>query len=287
MYINVGYELRFNLACNSTVVALLNVHPSRERDLRAPDEMRICPTVPVERFNDGFGNRCCRFLAPAGTLHLRHSTIIQDSGLPDEEDVNAAQIDVNCLPRETLPFLLSSRYCEVDLLSEIAWGLFGNIAPGWPRVRAVCDWVHAHLTFGYEFARPTRTANEALREKKGVCRDFQHLAIAFCRCLNIPARYATGYLGDIRIAAGPDPMDFNAWFEAYLGDRWWIFDARHRQPRIGRVLMARGRDAADVAFITSFGQLVLTSFKVVSKEIVQPDVWKFTGQSSPRSKLPK
>jgi transglutaminase-like putative cysteine protease len=188
----------------------------------------------------------------------------------------AREVPVEYLPHETLQFLLSSRYCEVDLLSDTASWLFGGLPRGWQRVQAVCDWVHDHVTFGYEYARSTRTAMEVYNERVGVCRDFQHLAVTLCRCLNIPARYVTGYLGDIGVPAAPCPMDFSAWFEVYLEDRWWTFDARHNMPRIGRVLMATGRDAADVAITTSFGSAYLRKFEVVTDEVhaaVQVPAW--------------
>jgi transglutaminase-like putative cysteine protease len=179
----------------------------------------------------------------------------------------AREISVEDLPDQTLLYLLSSRYCEVDLLSNTAAELFGGLPRGWRRVQAVCDWVHDHLTFGYQHARSTRTALEAYHERTGVCRDFQHLAITLCRCLNIPARYATGYLGDIGVPVMPLPMDFSAWFEVYLENRWWTFDARHNTPRIGRILIATGRDAADVAITTSFGTACLRKFEVFTDEV--------------------
>lgn len=166
-----------------------------------------------------------------------------------------------------LPFLLPSRYCEADRLGPFAWSRFGQIPPGWGRVQAVCDYVHGHLRFNYEQARATRTALEAWEEGVGVCRDFTHLAITLCRCLNIPARYATGYLGDIGVPADPAPMDFSAWFEVWLGGRWFTFDARHNQRRIGRLVMARGRDAADCALTTTFGPHILRTFKVRTDEV--------------------
>jgi transglutaminase-like putative cysteine protease len=206
-------------------------------------------------------------VAPKGSLRLYNSTLIEDSGQPDAIDLQAREVPVDLLPEDTLRYLLGSRYCETDLLSDTAARLFGGLPRGWRRVQAVCDWVHNHTTFGYNFARKTRTAVEVFNEQVGVCRDFQHLAVTFCRCLNIPARYATGYLGDIGVPVSPSPMDFSAWFEAYLEDRWWTFDARHNTQRIGRVLMAVGRDAADVAITTSFGWAYLKKFDVVSDEV--------------------
>ena len=200
-------------------------------------------------------------------IRLFNSTLIADSGLPDPVNPDARETPLDQLPEQALGYLLASRYCEVDLLSNTACSLFGHLPRGWQRVRAVCDWVHSNVTFGYQYARNTRTALEVLNERVGVCRDFQHLAVTFCRCLNIPARYATGYLGDIGVPPVPDPMDFSAWFEAYLEGRWWTFDARHNHPRIGRVLMATGRDAADVAITTSFGTSWLQKFEVVTDEV--------------------
>jgi transglutaminase-like putative cysteine protease len=209
-------------------------------------------------------------VAPQGTVRLYSSTVISDSGLPDETAMGSAQAPVDKLPPELLQFLLASRYCEVDKLSNFAWQQFGYFQPGAPCVQAICDWVHQNVTFGYQFARPTKTAVDVLAERNGVCRDFQHLAITLCRCMHIPARYATGYLGDIGIPAMDAPMDFSAWFEVYLGGRWWTYDARFNTPRIGRVLIATGRDAADVAITTSFGSSCLTSFKVISEEMATP-----------------
>jgi len=267
MLIRLGYEIQFELPVEAAFIGLVNIHPSRMQDLREPDELIVEPQVPIFRFTDAFGNRCTKFLARKGTLRLYNSTLIEDSGEPDAVNRSAREVPVEDLPEETLLYLLGSRYCEVDLLSNTAAELFGGLPRGWSRVQAVCDWVHNHVTFGYEYARCTRTATEVYNERTGVCRDFQHLAITMCRCLNIPARYATGYLGDIGIPPVPSPMDFSAWFEVYLEDRWWTFDARHNTPRIGRVLMATGRDAADAAITTSFGSAELKKFEVVSEEV--------------------
>jgi transglutaminase-like putative cysteine protease len=267
MLIRLGYDIRFELLLDVPFIGLVNVHPSRVQDLREPDELTVEPTVPITRYNDSFGNRCTKFLAPKGSLRLYNSTLIEDSGEPDPVNWCAREMPVEKLPEGTLLYLLSSRYCEVDLLSQKAVELFGGLPRGWRRVQAICDWVHNHVTFGYGYARSTRTATEVFNEREGVCRDFQHLAITLCRCLNIPARYATGYLGDIGVPPLPLPMDFSAWFEVYLEDRWWTFDARHNTPRIGRVLMATGRDAADAAITTSFGSANLKKFQVVSDEV--------------------
>lgn len=267
MLIRLGYDIQFDVPQDVPFVGLLNVHPSRVQDLHEPDELTVEPAVPISSFIDLFGNRCTKFLAPAGPLRLYNSTLIEDSGEPDAVNRWAREIPVEYLPEKTLMYLLASRYCEVDLLTDTAARLFGGLPRGWGRVQAVCDWVHNHVTFGYQYARCTRTAVEVLNERVGVCRDFQHLAITLCRCLNIPARYATGYLGDIGVPPVPCPMDFSAWFEVYLEDRWWTFDARHNTPRIGRVLMATGRDAADAALTTSFGSAYLRKFEVVTDEV--------------------
>jgi transglutaminase-like putative cysteine protease len=265
----VGYDIQFQIPAPVSIVALLNVHPSRAHDLRSPDELTIEPAAPVERYIDSFGNRCTRFMAEPGTLRLSNETLIWDSGIADPVDPDASEVPVQELPHELLRYLLNSRYCEVDRFTSIAWELFGGLPKGWSRVQAVCDWVHSRVRFGYEYASPTKSALDVYTERFGVCRDFQHLAVTLCRALNIPARYATGYLGDIRIPPAPYPMDFSAWFEAYLDGRWWTFDARHNEPRVGRVLMATGRDASDVAITTSFGAANLIQFTVISEEIPQ------------------
>jgi transglutaminase-like putative cysteine protease len=268
MQIRLGYDIRFDVWQQVPIVALLSVHPSRRGYLRGPDQITVEPNVRTEEYYDSFGNICTRILAPPGVLRLTNSTVIDDSGLPDAEGFGAREVPVEELPADVLRFLMGSRFCEVDLLSPAALELFGHLPRGWQRVKAVCDWVHAKVTFGYPFARPTRTALDVFTERIGVCRDFQHLAITFCRALNIPARYATGYLGDIGVVVSPSPMDFSAWFEVYLEDRWWTFDARHNIPRIGRVLIGTGLDATDVAITTSFGSAKLAHFQVVTEEII-------------------
>jgi transglutaminase-like putative cysteine protease len=276
MLIRLGYDIQFDIPAPVPMVAMLNLHPSRIADLREPDELRITPAVPVETYHDSYGNLCTRFVAPAGELRLFNSTLVEDSGETDPVSPGARQVPVQDLPSEVLRYLLASRYCEVDQLMNIAGTLFCATEPGWPRVQAICDWVQANITFGYNFASSTKTAQDVYTDRRGVCRDFQHLAITFCRCMNIPARYATGYLGDIGVPLTP-PMDFSAWFEAYLEDRWWTFDARNNRPRIGRVLMATGRDAADVAITTSFGTAWLKSFTVVTDEVAPVTIGNTSG----------
>jgi transglutaminase-like putative cysteine protease len=267
MIIRIGYDIQFDVPVQVPIITLLKVHPSREQDLVEPDAVLTEPDLPVEIFTDTFGNRSARVLAPVGRIRFHNSTLIRDSGLPDEQGFDATEIPVQGLPHEVLPFLMSSRYCEVDLLLNTATELFGNTPYGWQRVRAVCTWVHDNVTFGYKFASRTRTALGVYTERIGVCRDFQHLAITFCRALNIPARYATGYLGDIGVPPDGNPMDFSAWFEVYLGGRWWTLDARHNVSRIGRVLIATGRDATDCAITTSFGHTTLAKFVVITDEV--------------------
>lgn len=270
MYIRCGYELGFNVTTPTTMLLALHVHPSRDNDLLHPDTIHADPDLSIETFFDSFGNRCGRVQVPAGNVRFWGDTVLQDSGRPDPVYPDAQQAPVESLPTEVLPYLLSSRYCEVDVLSDTAWKLFGQTPPGWARAQAIVDWVNNHVTFGYQHARSTKTAVHVLEEGKGVCRDFQHLAITFCRAMNIPARYVTGYLGDIGVPIDPAPMDFSAWFEVYLNGRWHALDARHNKPRVGRILMATGRDATDVALTTSFGHANLTCFRVWTDEVSSP-----------------
>jgi transglutaminase-like putative cysteine protease len=267
MQIRIGYELVYDCPLPVPMVLMLTVHHTRAADLVVPDRLVSDPPLAIRGYRDGFGNWCSRILAPAGRTRLFASGIVNDTGAPDPVTADARQHPVEELPDAVLAFLLASRYCETDRLLDTAWKLFGTTPPGWPRVQAICDYVHRHVAFGYEHARNTRTAWEAWCDHTGVCRDYAHLAVALCRCMNIPARYCTGYLGDIGVPADPSPMDFSAWFEAYLGDGWHTFDARHNTPRIGRVLIAHGRDAADVAISTTFGPNMLAGFSVVTEEI--------------------
>lgn len=266
MQIRVGFEIIYDCPQPTPMILNLHVHYSRASDLVGRDDLVFNPPVPVAAYRDSFGNWCTRIVAPTGRLRIVADAIVRDPGLVDVVVPQARQIAVQDLPEETLLFLLGSRYCETDRLSETAWSLFGNAPTGWGRVQAICDFVHRYISFGYEHARMTRTALEAYSEKTGVCRDYAHLAIAFCRCMNIPARYCTGYLGDIGVPV-TGPMDFAAWFEAFLDGHWYTFDARNNTPRIGRVLIARGRDAADVPISNAFGMTSLISFRVRADEI--------------------
>ncbi len=266
MQIRVGYELIYDCPQPTPMILTLNVHATRATDIVVPDVMTTDPHVPSSAYHDGYGNWCTRIVAPAGRIRIASTGVVRDSGMPDEVAPGAWQHFVQDLPEETLLFLLGSRYCETDRLSQAAWDLFDRAPLGWGRVQAICDFVHRHIAFGYEHANPSKTAEQVFREQRGVCRDYAHLAIAFCRCMNIPARYCTGYLGDIGLPPPYAPMDFAGWFEAYLGGRWYTFDPRNNVPRIGRVLIARGRDAADVAISSTFGPNMLAGFKVYTDE---------------------
>jgi transglutaminase-like putative cysteine protease len=264
--IHIGFDLTYEFAVATPIIFMLNVHPSRAGDLLTPDRLRFAPTLSITPYLDSFSNKCVRVLAPPGLLRVTNDAIIADRGRPDPVDLGAKEHPICDLPNECLIYLVGSRYCETDLMIDTAWTLFGKVRPGWRRVQAICDFVHEQLQFGYQHANATRGAAQALAEHRGVCRDFAHLAITLCRCLNIPARYCTGYLGDIGVPPDPSPMDFSAWFEVFVGGRWFTFDARHNVPRIGRVLIARGRDATDVAISTTFGPNVLKHFQVTTQE---------------------
>jgi transglutaminase-like putative cysteine protease len=267
MQIRAGFDMTFHCTQPTPLLLAVNVHPSQASDLLTPQVIMFDPPVAAREYTDLFGNICTRIIAPPGEISVSTAFVVNDSGLPDETVPDAEQVLVEKLPDDALVFLLGSRYCETDRLSDTAWDLFGGTSPGWRRVQAICDFVHERIAFGYRHARATRTAMEAFQERRGVCRDFAHLAVTLCRCMNIPARYCTGYLGDIGVPPAPAPMDFSAWFDAYLGGQWFTFDARHNSPRIGRILMARGRDATDVAISTAFGRAELLRFHVVTEEV--------------------
>jgi transglutaminase-like putative cysteine protease len=269
MLIRVGYDIELALTAPTALIYMLQVHPSRAADIRQ-EQITLSPPLATDHYQDVFDNHCARVHVDAGvqTVRLRSDAVVHDSGLPDVQDLGAVQWAPANLPVETLQFLLPSRYCEVDgPLLAFAWERFGKTPLGWARVQAICDFVHQHLRFDYQRTLPTRGAQGAFNDKVGVCRDFTHLAITLCRCMNIPARYVTGYLGDIGVPVAPYPMDFSAWFEVYLGQRWHTFDARHNVPRIGRIVIARGRDAADVPITMAFGENSLQRFEVVTEEL--------------------
>lgn len=272
MHIRCGYRIEVITQQPMPTILLLDPHPSRDLDILSGSTSSIKSLidgsdVPWAEYTDGFGNRCRRLVLPPGGATFANDMIIADSGEVDCVDRDAPEIFPGDLPSEVFDYMLSSRYCEVDELSPTAWQLFGNYAPGWNRVQQICNYVNAQIRFDYQFARNTRTAAQAMAEGVGVCRDFTHLAVALCRCMNIPARYCNGFLGDIGVPRDPAPMDYNAWFEAYLGGQWFTFDARHNVPRIGRILVARGRDAADIPMVHTFGPHTLQKFEIVTDEI--------------------
>ncbi len=267
MKIRCGYNLSYYCPQAVPMQFLLSIHPSRERDLVTEQIMRTDPYLPARVVLDHFGNRLTRMTVPPGEISLSADFIVEDSGSPDEVNWDAREVPVDRLPDDVLIYLMGSRYADTDLLGDVAWQLFGGTPRGWARVQAIVDYVHDRIRFDYQLARNTRTASEGHQEQVGVCRDFAHLAVSLCRCMNIPARYCTGYLGDIGVPPVDAPMDWSAWFEVYLSGRWYTFDARHNTPRIGRIVMARGRDATDVAISTAFGSAILGRFDVVTEEV--------------------
>lgn len=262
--IALGCDLEVKCPQDTPMVLLMHVHSSRLLDLIGFEQISSEPLSAGTFLLDDEGNRFWRLVAPAGTSTIQLRSRVRDCGLPEVVEREAAQVPVEALPVQCYPYLRASRYCESDLLAPMAWSLFGATPPGWERVQAICDWVHRRLIFDEAAASSSKTATDALREGRGVCRDFAHLAVAFCRALNIPARYCTGYMGYTGVEEGPEPIDFSGWFEAYLGGRWFTFDARTNQPRIGRVLVGRGRDAADVPILQSFGSHELVGFRVIT-----------------------
>lgn len=271
MRIRAGFEITYNCPVPTSGVVTLNVHPDRRDDLETPDTLSLDQPARTSQYIDGFGNICTRVMLPAGATTFKSDFVVRDSGLPDPVSPEARLTPVEDLPDEVMVYLLGSRYCETDKMTALAWSLFGNTPPTWARVQAIVDYVHARISFGYHHARATRTGWEAHEEGRGVCRDYAHLAITLCRCMNVPARYCTGYLGDIGIPPVDAPMDFSAWFEAYLEGAWRTFDARHNAPRIGRILIARGRDATDAAITTTYGLAPLLGFKVITEELPLAD----------------
>lgn len=266
MLIRAGYDIQFTTQQRVPMLANLSVHASRNKDLRTAQRIYTQPDVPLYDYIDSFGNICTRLTIPAGGITISCGFVIEDPFEPDLVVPQAQQAALEDLPDEVLMYLLGSRYCETDRLSDIAWSLFGGSGQGWGLVQAIVGYVHHHIRFDYMAARSTKTAFDVWQEQTGVCRDYAHLAIALCRCMNIPARYCTGYLGDMDLPELVGSMDFSAWFEVWLDGRWYIFDARHNHPRRGRILMARGRDAADAALTNSFGPVVLTRFDIYTDE---------------------
>ena len=290
MKIRCGFEIEYFCNIPTPMLFLLSVYPDRESDLLTPQQITFDPAIRSHQYIDGFGNRVTRILAPYGPTRVTADFLIQDSGLPDEYAPQAREVPVEDLPDDVLVFLLASRYCDTEALSDLAWSQFGSTPRGWARVQAIVDYAHRRISFGYEHARSTRTASEGHFEQVGVCRDFAHLAVTLCRCMNIPARYCTGYLGDIGVPIADAPMDFSAWFEVYLDGRWYTFDARHNVPRIARIVMARGRDATDVAISTSFGPAFLNKFVVITDELPEsgiPVAGQYSDTGSNNARIPQ
>jgi transglutaminase-like putative cysteine protease len=268
MHIRYGFNIEIDIPQPTTILTVMDVDPARRPDIIEERPLCVSSAQTLDIYSDVFGNTCRRILGSPGTVALSAEGLIRDSGSPDAVAPGAPETPISQLPTSTLVYLLASRYCETDLLGQLAWGRFGHLQTGWAKVQAICDFVHQHLTFDYGAARATRTASQAYNERVGVCRDFTHLAVTLCRCMNIPARYCNGYLGDIGVPFNPDPMDFNAWFEAYLGGRWYTFDARHNMPRIGRIAVARGRDAMDIPMLHTFGAHSLGKFEVITEQVL-------------------
>ncbi len=285
MRIRTGFRMEYDCPQPVAMMGLLSVHPSRRGDMETPDTIHTSPGANIRQFTDGFGNIVTRFQAPAGRLVIESLFVIRDAGLPDAPLPDAPETPVDELPDEVLQYLLPSRYCDVEHLLDTAWNLFGHLPEGKARVEAIISYARNRIAFGYGHARNTRTAHEGHQEQVGVCRDFAHLAVTLLRCMNIPARYATGWLGDVRIAISPCPMDFSAWGEVWLDGAWRTFDARHESPhgvaRHGRVLMAVGRDAADVAITTSFGVANLVGFHVIADELDPPAQYRSSTRELP------
>lgn len=284
MLIRIGYELAVQCPAPTPILAALEIRPERRIDLVREQRPQLTPDIPSSVYIDHFGNRCLRFTAPAGDTSIRYDAVLADSGEWEKARPELGEVPIAELPDEALVFMLGSRYCDTDLMMDTAWNLFGNTQPGWQRVQAICDFVHDRISFGYSYARSTRTAGQAYEERVGVCRDFAHLAVTLCRCMNIPARYVNGFLGDIGIPRDSAPMDFSAWFEAYLEGGWHTFDARHNKPRMGRVIVAYGRDATDVPLIHTFGPHILTTFKVWSDEVEPEEARRILAESDMRER---
>ncbi|MBK9082544.1 MAG: transglutaminase family protein [Rhizobiales bacterium] len=267
MQIRIGFDIKYWCGQPTPTLFKLLVEPTRQKDLITPEHVDGGDGLLLEEYRDSFGNRCQRGLSPAGMTHIRLDAVLDDDGSHDEQNLSARETPVFDLPPDVLRFVQPSRYCESDLLSNFAWSQFGSAPPGWERVQAIVDFTHRQIAFGYQYADVFRTATGALNQRVGVCRDYAHLAVALCRAMNIPARYCNGYMGDIGVPADPAPMDFNAWFEVYLDGKWYTFDARHNRPRIGRIVICRGLDAADCAMIQTFGPHTLNAFKVVTEQV--------------------
>ena len=266
MRVRVGCE--FTWETEDEVPMLMLVRPRIDADhVVVYESTWMDPEVPLREYTDLYGNICWRYLTPVGRSTVRYDAVIEIPPTPDPILPDAALHAVDDLPDEAIVFTLPSRYIESDRLLDIAWDLFGSTPRTWQRIQAICDWVHTNIEFKSGSSTSTTTAFDIYTQRAGVCRDFGLLAVAFCRAMNIPARYTFGYLPDIAIEPPDVPMDFHTWFEAYVGGHWYTFDARHNTPRVGRVVVARGRDAVDCALSTAYGSARLAKFTVWSDEI--------------------
>lgn len=267
VHLNIGCQIDLRCEADTLLLALVHPHTSLIPDLLSSECLQLQPQCAYELLTDRSGNRWCRWLLPAGYASLHYSSTIQCSDATDPVHPSLPSCPIEVLPIDTYSYLTASTYCDTAALMDLAWQTFQGETPGWPLVQAICDWVHSQIRFDYAASRLHQNTSQTLATGAGVCRDFAHLAIALCRCLNIPARYCTGYLGYTGIPIGDAPVDFSAWFEVFLGDRWYVFDARHNIPRCGRVLIGRGRDAADVPFLRSFGEHQLLGLQVITQQL--------------------
>jgi transglutaminase-like putative cysteine protease len=259
--LRVGCEFIYDVSAPTP--ATVQVRPrSDARHQLITETWTTTPSLPIDEYVDFYGNPVKRLVMPEGELGLRYDAVYSVPDEPDPDGSGLAHPPLEQIPGELLHFTLPSRYCLSDELMGTAWELFGQSEPGWARVQAICDWVHDNLQFQYGTSSPLTTAVDVFKARKGVCRDFAHLAVTFCRAMNIPARYVFGYLPDIYVPLPPEPMDFAAWMEVWLGDRWWTFDPRNNARRVGRVLIGRGRDALDVAMLTTYGPAAFRSMTV-------------------------
>ena len=265
MHIRVGCEFRYEAKWPTPTVMQVQPYPTGTHKLLR-EEWKTTPDLSMHAYNDIYDNLCQRLVLVAGENILRYDALVEVVGEYDEINLNAKQMAVEDLPDDVLLYTLPSRFCLSDILSDTAWQLFGQTEPGWGRVQTICDWVHNNISFQYGASTAITTALDVYEQRTGVCRDFTQLAATFCRALNIPTRYVFGYIPDIGVPPPNEPMDFCAWMEVYLGGRWWTFDPRNNIPRIGRVLIGRGRDALDVAMVTTYGGPLLQQMTVWADE---------------------
>ncbi len=267
MQVKIGCEMVYQTAHDTPLVLLIRPRPQYHHKL-IKETTRLTPAVPLHDFVDSFGNHQWRLTAPSGELRIHYDALAEVLPDPDPVLMDLPGVLIQNVPDEALQFLLPSRHCPSDLVINDAWNLFGQTTPGWPRVQAVCDWLHTNIRYA-KGSNSSTTGFDAYKAGQGVCRDFAHLGVMFCRALSIPARYVCGYLPDIGVEPDPTPMDFHAYFEAFVGGEWHTFDARHNIPRTGRILIGQGRDAVDVALATSYGDAQLVNIRVWADEVIE------------------